>query len=134
LDSFMWGSYPASLRNVAGSTRVPVGAWNNAQRGTWGLPLPVKLERRDMTYTVLMWRNTQNKTNKILLHYVNKNLGKLSSVFLLIFQLIFLLIVLLIFTHFNLLYLICLVFLCASLCTLVLHSYSMNGSKRNSSK
>jgi hypothetical protein len=24
---FMWGSYPASLRNVGGSTRVPVRAW-----------------------------------------------------------------------------------------------------------
>jgi hypothetical protein len=62
LDSFMWGSYPASLRNVGGSTQVPVRAWNNARRGTWGLPPPVKLERRDMTYTVSMWRKTQNKT------------------------------------------------------------------------
>jgi hypothetical protein len=51
LDSFMWGSYPASLRNVSGSTQVPIRAWNNARKGTWGLPPPVRLERRDMTYT-----------------------------------------------------------------------------------
>jgi hypothetical protein len=55
LDSFMWGSYPASLRNVGGSTQVPVRAWNNAWKGTWGRPPPVKLECRDMTYTVSMW-------------------------------------------------------------------------------
>jgi hypothetical protein len=52
---------PASLRNVSGSARVPICAWNNAGKGTWGLPPPVKLERRDMTYTVLMWRKTKNK-------------------------------------------------------------------------
>jgi hypothetical protein len=72
LDSFMWGSYPASLRNVGGSTQVPVRAWNNARKGTWGLPPPVKLERRDMTYTVSMWRKTQNKqTNKNLPYKYN---------------------------------------------------------------
>ena len=38
LDSFMWGSYPASLRNVGVSTQVLVRAWNNSLRGTWGLP------------------------------------------------------------------------------------------------
>jgi hypothetical protein len=43
---------------------VPNRAWNNARKGTWGLPPAVKLERRDMTYTVSMWRKTQNKTNK----------------------------------------------------------------------
>jgi hypothetical protein len=37
-----------SLRNVGGSTQVPVRAWNNARKGT----PPVKLERRQMTYTV----------------------------------------------------------------------------------
>jgi hypothetical protein len=67
MDSFMSGSYPASLRNVGGSTQVPVRAWNNARKGTWGLPPPVKLERRDMTYyTVSMWRKTQNKQTKLL--------------------------------------------------------------------
>jgi hypothetical protein len=73
----MWGSYPASLRNVNGSTQVPVRAWNNARKGTWGLPPPVKLERRNITYTVLMWCKTQNKqTNKtyriihFYIHYV----------------------------------------------------------------
>jgi hypothetical protein len=64
LDSFMWGSYPASLRNVGGSTQVPVRAWNKARTGTWGLPPPVKLERRDMTNTVSMWRKTQDKKKK----------------------------------------------------------------------
>jgi hypothetical protein len=43
---------------------VPVRAWNNAQKGTWGLPLPVKLECRDMTNTVSMWRKTQNKNKQ----------------------------------------------------------------------
>jgi hypothetical protein len=46
LNYFMWGSYPASLRNVGGSTQVPVHAWNNARKGTWGLS-PSKLKRRD---------------------------------------------------------------------------------------
>jgi hypothetical protein len=27
------GNYPASFRNVGGSTRVPVCAWNNAPKG-----------------------------------------------------------------------------------------------------
>jgi hypothetical protein len=76
LDSFMWGSYPASLRNVGGSTQVPIRAWNNARWGTRGLPPPVKLERRDMTYTVLMWRKTQNKQNQMKgkdrQHYFNQ--------------------------------------------------------------
>jgi hypothetical protein len=63
----MEGSYPASLRNVAGSTRVPVRVWNNVRKGTWGLPPPVKLERLDMTYIVWMWCKTQNKqTTKII--------------------------------------------------------------------
>jgi hypothetical protein len=60
----MWGSYPAGLRNVGGSTQVLVRAWNNARKGTF--PPPVKLERRDMTYTVSMWRNTQNKQTNIV--------------------------------------------------------------------
>ena len=44
LRFFMWGCYPASLRNIDGSTQVPARAWNNAWRDTWGLPPPVKLE------------------------------------------------------------------------------------------
>jgi hypothetical protein len=51
-------------RNVGGSTQVPVRAWNNARKGTWGLPPPVKLERRDMTYNVSMWRKNPKQTNK----------------------------------------------------------------------
>jgi hypothetical protein len=46
---------------TSGSTQVPVCAWNNARKGTWGLPPPVKLERRDMIYTVSMWHKTPNK-------------------------------------------------------------------------
>jgi hypothetical protein len=60
LDFFIWGSYPASLRNVSGSTWVPISAWNNARKGTWGRPPPVKLERRNMTYTVSLWHKTQS--------------------------------------------------------------------------
>jgi hypothetical protein len=61
-----FGSYPASLRNVGGSTLVPVRAWNNARKGTWGLPPPVNLERRHMTYIVSVWRKTQsNKQTNI---------------------------------------------------------------------
>ena len=44
LDSFVWGSYPTSLRNVGGSTKVPARVWNNALRGTCDLPPPVKLQ------------------------------------------------------------------------------------------
>jgi hypothetical protein len=58
----MWGSYPASLRNVGGSTQVPVRTWNNARKG---LPPPVNFERRNMTYTVSMWRKTKNKQTYI---------------------------------------------------------------------
>jgi hypothetical protein len=61
LDSFMWRSYPGSLRNVGGSTQVPVHAWNNARKDTWGLPPPVKLDCHQMTYTVLVWCKTQTK-------------------------------------------------------------------------
>jgi hypothetical protein len=32
-----------------------------ARKATWGLPPPVKLESRDMTYTVSMWRKTQKQ-------------------------------------------------------------------------
>jgi hypothetical protein len=53
--------YPASLQYVGGSTQVPVRACNNARKGTRGLPPPVKLERRQMTYTVSVWRKTQDK-------------------------------------------------------------------------
>jgi hypothetical protein len=70
LDCFMWGSYPASLRNVSVSTQVPVCAWNNVQKSTWGLPPPVRLERRHMTYTVSVWHKTQ--LNKHIMCYYDK--------------------------------------------------------------
>jgi hypothetical protein len=60
LDSFMRRSYPASLRNVGGSTQMPVIALNNAWKDTWGLPPPVYMERRHMNYTVSVWRKTQS--------------------------------------------------------------------------
>jgi hypothetical protein len=71
LDSFMWGTYPASLRKVGGPTELPIRAWNNAQRGTCGVPSWVKLERRGMTYTVSMWRETQSNIyrNHVVLFY-----------------------------------------------------------------
>jgi hypothetical protein len=59
MDYFLWGSYPVSLQNVSKSTQVPICAWNNAQKGTWGLFPPVKLERLHMTYNVSVWRKTQ---------------------------------------------------------------------------
>jgi hypothetical protein len=43
---------------VVGSTQVPVRAWNNARKGTGGLPPQVKLERRQMSYTVSVWHKT----------------------------------------------------------------------------
>jgi hypothetical protein len=43
---------------------VSVRAWNNARKGTWRLAPPVKLERRHMTYTVSMWRQTQSNKKK----------------------------------------------------------------------
>ena len=42
LESFIWGSYPASLQNVSGSTQVPFYACNSVWRSSWGLPPPVK--------------------------------------------------------------------------------------------
>jgi hypothetical protein len=62
LLTYTLGSYPASLRNVGGSTQVPVRARNNTRKGTWGLPPPVKLECRNMTDAVSMW--CKPKTNK----------------------------------------------------------------------
>jgi hypothetical protein len=61
LDSFMWGSYPASLRNVGGPTRV-LRVWNNARKG---LPPPVKLESRHNynLYCVDVTQNTIKQTN-----------------------------------------------------------------------
>jgi hypothetical protein len=68
LESFMWGCYQASLRNICGSTQVSVRAWNNARKGTWGLPPPVNLERGHMTYTVLVGPKTHlnSQTNCLL--------------------------------------------------------------------
>jgi hypothetical protein len=63
---FMWGSYPASLRSIYGSTQVPVLAWNDTEKGTWGLSPPVKQERRHMTYTLSVWRKTQSN-----IHYLH---------------------------------------------------------------
>jgi hypothetical protein len=79
LDSFMWGSYPASLRNVGGSTRVPVRAWSNAQKRTWGLPPPVKLERRQMTYTVSVWRKTQSNKCFDILYFLLSVFDKVNN-------------------------------------------------------
>jgi hypothetical protein len=87
LDSLMWGSYPASLRNVVGSTQVPVPAWNNARKGTWRFSPPVKLKRRHMTNTVSVWRKTQSNkqtcsgaynTTKLYFNINNHNVSYLG--------------------------------------------------------
>ena len=39
---FMWGTYPAFYKMLVGSTQGPAGVWNKAQRGTGGLPPPLK--------------------------------------------------------------------------------------------
>ena len=41
------------------STQVSARAWNNARRGTRGLPTPVKLASCHITFTVLLRRITQ---------------------------------------------------------------------------
>jgi hypothetical protein len=53
----------------------------NARRGTWGLPAPVKLKRRQMTYAVSVWRYTQikQKQTKIVTRSV---LFRLKSIYL----------------------------------------------------
>jgi hypothetical protein len=40
--------------------RCPFLPWNNAWKGTWGMLLPVKLERRNMTFTVSVRRKIQS--------------------------------------------------------------------------
>ena len=59
--------YAASLQNVGGSTQVSVHAWNNAWRGVWGLPPPVKMETRHITYIVLVRRTHPPPTSIIRL-------------------------------------------------------------------
>ena len=78
LDSFMWGSYPAGLRNFGGCTQVPARAWNNAGRGTWVLPPPVKLECHHITSTVLVRHKIQpksmiNSSSKFYTNYIKLN-------------------------------------------------------------
>ena len=55
----MWGSYPASLWNLGGSTQMFARAWNNAQRDTLGFPPPVKQESLRIALTVLVRRKNQ---------------------------------------------------------------------------
>jgi hypothetical protein len=61
-DSFMWGSYPASLWNIGGSTPVPVNVWNNARRGTWGLPPPVSWNIAK--WPILCWCDVKSNQRK----------------------------------------------------------------------
>ena len=66
VDTFMWGRYLASLRNVRGSTELPVCAWNVAGRGTLSLSPPVKLESHHITFTLLVWQNpSQNILSRL---------------------------------------------------------------------
>jgi hypothetical protein len=69
---FMKGSCPATLLNIGGSTQMPVNAWNNAWRDTWGLLLPVKLESSHMTYTVPVPSKTQPNFLKNLLRTITQ--------------------------------------------------------------
>jgi hypothetical protein len=65
---FMRESYWAVLQNVGGSAQAPACASYNVQRGTWGLPSPVKLECHHMIYrpTVLNpIKNTKRITNHV---------------------------------------------------------------------
>ena len=56
LNSFMWGSFPASLRNVDCSIQV------SARTGIWGLPPPEMLESRYITFTGLVrWKSQPKK-------------------------------------------------------------------------
>ena len=75
LDSFMWASYPASLRNIGGSTEAHARAWNNAQRGTWGLPPLLKLECYHIIFTVLVKKifkkvQTEEMHDKNIINYL----------------------------------------------------------------
>jgi hypothetical protein len=77
-DSLMLGSFPASLRNVNGSTRV-ICAWNNAWRGTWGLSPPVKFEIHLMAYIVIVGCKAQprklfNTENPVSLNQAGRQL------------------------------------------------------------
>ena len=81
------GSYPANFLNVDSSPQVPSCALNNTQRGTWGLPPPVKLESHRMTFIVLVWHKPKNnQTNVHWIHlydvnYVENNIVLLTLLF-----------------------------------------------------
>ena len=67
-----WRSYkpliPASLQKIHVSVQVPIFAWNNALRGTWGISPPVKLESPYITFIVLVQRKTRPKNLKMSLN------------------------------------------------------------------
>ena len=82
MDSVMWGRYTASLGEVSGFIQMPACAWNNAQRDTWFLPPPVKLESRNKTFVFVWCKNLPKyvmlhvRTN-LLIYYLTKYLYKL---------------------------------------------------------
>jgi hypothetical protein len=53
---FLWECYPASTRNIGGSTWVATCAIKNVQRGIECLPSLVKLESRHMTSNMVLRR------------------------------------------------------------------------------
>jgi hypothetical protein len=61
----MWGSYPASLQNVDGSTHVPVRAWNNARKGIQGLPARNVCGSTEVS--VNAWNNVRKGTCQVFL-------------------------------------------------------------------
>ena len=69
LDSFIWGNYPAKLRDICCSTHVPICAWNNSGWGViWGLPPPVRLESRHIT--LQCWFNIKSNQKVLLLIFL----------------------------------------------------------------
>jgi hypothetical protein len=71
-NNFMWKSFPASLQNVGGFTRVSVRAWNNARKYARCLPPPIKLERCHKNFTVSAW--CKSKSNKHVKDLVFKHI------------------------------------------------------------
>ena len=70
LEFFMWGSYPAILQNVGGSTQVLTCAQKNAGKGTWGVPPPVKTTKNLQYNWDIKQTNKQTNKQTIFKHYL----------------------------------------------------------------
>ena len=78
-DSFMLVSYPASLQKVGGSSEVHAHAWNNAWRGTWGLPPSVKAWKSP--YDLNSVGATLNPTKQTALNFLIALLMYMNKIF-----------------------------------------------------